>query len=244
VALALVSLSLALALLLCCPCRWLSCSGCVVSAGTGSVFWLHDFGSCVSVANYDPLSGIGSVVSVAGNGSVALAVVPLSLALFWLRGFGSCVSVVGSCSVVSVAGSLALAVLSLLALAPFLGPLLWLLCHSLCRWLLLCCLYLWLSGSCSCVPVAGPDSGIGSFVSVTGNGSVDLAVMSLALFWLRRSGSCVSVAGSCSVVYVAGSLALTVLSLLALAPFLDPLVWLLCLSLTLALSSLSLDLLL
>ena len=59
--------------------------------------------------------------------------------------------------------------------------------------------------------------------------------LSLALFWLRGSGSCVS---------VAGSLALAVLSLLALAPFLDPLVWLLCLSLTLALSSLSLDLLL
>jgi len=150
-------------------------------------------------------------------------------------------------------------VLSLLALAPFLDPLAWLLC--LCSWLLLCrlcrwlscydcvvsagsgsvfgsvalalvslslaltlLLYLWLSGSCSCVPVAGPDSGTGSVVSVAGKGSVALTVLSLslALFWLRGSGSCVS---------VAGSLALAVLSLQALSPFLDPSVWLLCLCL-------------
>ena len=68
----------------------------------------------------------------------------------WLRFWLS-----GSCSCVSVAGSLALAVLSLLALAPFLDPSVWLLC--LCRWLWLCCLcrWLWLCGSSTVASVAG-----------------------------------------------------------------------------------------
>jgi len=146
--------------------------------------------SCYSCPDAPWSSGITTNSAMAKEvftvfGTVALALVSLSLALALL-------------SVVTVAGSLALAVSFLLALAPFLA-----------QWLLLLCLCRWLSCS-GCVVSAGSDSDFGSValaLVISYSPWLSLLLCSFCR-WLSCSGCVVSVSGSCSIfgsVALAGS---------------------------------------